>query len=321
MKNSLRLFAASLCLASAPLFAGTATNYSSTAAEETGNAPFGFEFQVEGAYTGEADVERGIRSNRDFETTHAAARVVLTPLTKIGYLRLGASWERYDFDGLDSFIAPIVPGSPFLAEFDSQLPETLQSVTAIIGLDTKFSDSFLVRFEAYPGFYGTEDLDGGTFNAPFILGGSYVYSSDVQFIFGVSVDYERSYPVFPGVGVRWRLSSNLVLNAVMPTPRLEYELSRNFTLYGGASLKGGTYRTDDNFGDTRRDSRLSHAVMTYSEIRTGGGLEWKITPKIKLSRKAATCRIGTSITTAQTSATKTRTARLTVRFRSGLRSS
>ena len=283
MKLSIRLFLASLCLTSVPLFAGPVTDYSSAATTEDTNKSFSFEFSAEGAYIGEADVERSFRENRDFTTTHWNTRIVLAPLTKIGYLRIGASWERWEFDGLDPFIAPISSGSTLVGVFNSQLPDTLQSVTGIIGLDTKFSDSFLVRFEAYPGFYGTDDLGDGTFNVPMILGASYVYSSDVQFIFGVSFDYERSWPVFPGVGVRWRLSSNFVLNAVLPAPRLEWELSRNFTLYAGASLKGSTFRVDEDFGETRRDDRLNHAVLTYSEIRTGGGLEWKITPQIKFS--------------------------------------
>ncbi|HSH39271.1 MAG TPA: DUF6268 family outer membrane beta-barrel protein [Chthoniobacterales bacterium] len=283
MKQSIRLFVAALCLTSVPLFAGTETNYSTTAATQEGNKPFGFEFSIEGAYIGEADVERGVRQNRDFETTYTAARFVLAPLTKVGYLRIGASWERWEFDGLDSFIAPVVPGSAVLARFNSQLPDTLQSVTGIIGLDTKLSDAFLVRFEAYPGFYGTDDLGDGTFNVPMVLGGSYVYSSDLQFIVGVSVNYERDFPVIPGGGIRWRMSSNFVLNAVLPTPRLEWELSRKCMLYVGVNVKGSTFRTEDNFGDTRRDDRLGHAVLTYTEIRTGAGFEFKITPQIKLS--------------------------------------
>jgi hypothetical protein len=283
MKQSIRLFVASLCLTSSPLFAGTGADYSSTATTEETNKPFSFEFSAEGAYIGESDVERSFRRNDDFTTIYSNVRVVFAPLTKVGYLRLGASWERWEFDGFDPFISPIASGSPVLGIFNSQLPETLQSVTGIIGLDTKFSDAFLVRFEAYPGFYGTDDLGDGTFNVPFVLGGSYIYSSDLQFIIGMSVNYERSFPVLPGGGVRWRMSSNFVLNAVLPTPRLEWELSRNFMLYGGADLKGSTFRVDENFGETRRDDRLNHAVLTYTEIRTGGGVEWKITPQIKFS--------------------------------------
>jgi hypothetical protein len=281
MKNSLRLFAASLCLTTAPLFAGPVVETTTAATDETSVLPI--EFILEGAYIGESDVERGFRENRDFTEIYSHARFIYRPLTKVGYLRLGADWERFDFDGFDRFIQPISSGSLILGEFDSQLPETLQSVSAVIGLDTKLSDSFLIRLEAMPGLYGTEDLDSDTFNVPFVLGGSYIYSSDLQFIFGVSVNYERAWAVLPGGGFRWRFASNWVLNAAAPTPRLEFEMSRNLTLYAGADLKGTTVRVDENFGETRRDDRLNNAVLTYTEIRTGGGLDWKITPQMKLS--------------------------------------
>jgi hypothetical protein len=51
-----------------------------------------------------------------------------------------------------------------------QWPTHLQAVNSIVGLDTKFSDSFLIRIEAQPGFYGTtfDHLDGDSFNVPFV---------------------------------------------------------------------------------------------------------------------------------------------------------
>ena len=86
-----------------------------------------------------------------------------------------------------------------------------------------------------------------------ILGGTYIYSSDLQFVLGVSFDYEREQPVLPGGGVRWRLASQWLLDAVLPTPRLDYEVNRNLTIYAGADIKGSTFRVDDNFGNERGD--------------------------------------------------------------------
>ena len=163
-----------------------------------------------------------------------------------------------------------------------EVPSGLQSISAVVGLDTQFSDSILVRFEAQPGLYSGTRFDRGDFHIPFIFGGTYIYSPDLQFVLGVSVDYERSYPVFPGGGVRWRLASQWVLNAVLPTPRLEFEVVKNFTIYGGTDLKGSTFRVGDRFGIDRGNPRLNHAVVTYSEVRTGLGVEWKISPGIKI---------------------------------------
>ena len=73
------------------------------------------------------------------------------------------------------------------------------------------------------------------------------------------------------------------MNAALPTPRLEYELTKNFTLYAGADLKGSTFRVDDRFGFERRNNRLNNAVITYTEVRTGAGFAWKLSPEVKVS--------------------------------------
>ena len=150
----------------------------------------------------------GIEVN-DFDESNVVASFVFTPRISVGVLRFGASYERYSF-GYDH------GGSP--------LPNTLQAANFIVGLDTQFSDSILVRIEAQPGIYGAgmDDLDWDAANVPFVVGGTYIYSPDLQFVLGVGVDVNRKYVVAPGGGIRWKIASQWVLNAVMPTPRLEF---------------------------------------------------------------------------------------------------
>jgi hypothetical protein len=207
----------------------------------------------------------------DFDETDAMFRFILTPRIKVGILRLGAQYERYSF------------GFPH----SSALPDVLQSANLIIGLDTEFSDSFLIRLEAQPGFYGTdESLDGDTFNVPVIIGGTYIVNSGFQIVFGVGFDALRKYPVLPGGGVRWKFAPQWVLNAVAPTPRLEYEVTSNFTLYGGADIRATSYRVDNSFGTVRGNTALNHAALTYEELRTGAGFDWKLSSAIKLTAEA-----------------------------------
>ena len=66
----------------------------------------------------------------------------------------------------------------------------------------------------------------------------------------------------------------------MPTPRLQYEMSRYISLYAGATLKETNYRVDDNFGTSHGIPRLDNAILTYSEVRTGTGFDWKISPMV-----------------------------------------
>lgn len=235
-------------------------------------SPFSFEFQAEGTYVGKGDVQRGERGNlrvEDFDESDARIHFILTPRTAIGILRLGVQTERYSF-GYGS-LAPI--------------PDNLHSTALVLGLDTEFSDSFLIRFEMDPGFYGTDFDDFGrdTFNVPVIIGGTYIFSSNFQIVFGVGIDAFRKYPVLPGGGIRWKFASQWTLNAVAPTPRLEYEPNSNLLFYVGADIRANSYRVEKNFGTLRGDPALNHGAITFEEVRTGGGLDWKLSSAIKLS--------------------------------------
>ena len=176
-------------------------------------------------------------------------------------LRVGFDWERFSF---------ALPNR-------APLPNTLQSLTVAVGFDMQLFESWLVRIEAEPGFYsGSGDFSARDFNVPFVIGGSYIASADLQWIVGVSVDVNRAIPVFPAVGVRWKFADRWVLNAVLPRPRLEYEWSKELTLFGGADLRGSTFRVSRDFGDTHGDARLNRAVVDLTEIRAGVGASWKV---------------------------------------------
>ena len=231
--------------------------------ESLGHVPV--EYTAEDTYVGGGDVQR--RSNksvRDFDENDSILHLVFTPRTKLGVLRLGAEWERFSF-GLPD-------GAP--------LPDTLQSVSLVMGLDMQFSDSIIVRVEGQPGVYDTEfdNLGWDSFNFPFLVGGTYIYSPNLQLVLGVSVDIERKYPVIPVAGIRWKIAPQWLLDAVLPTPRLQFEMSKDVSLYVGANVKQTSYRVDDDFGNANGMPKLNHAILTYSEIRTGGGFDWKISP-------------------------------------------
>jgi len=263
-----RFFLQSLCAASSILFAAAIF-------AEEGN-PEGLrdwflsgEYVAEETYVGSGDVRRNSRKSvRDFDEHDSILHFIITPRIKPGVLRLGAEWERFSF-GLPD-------GAP--------LPDTLQAVNLVIGLDTQLSDSILIRVEAQPGVYNTgfDDLSDD-FNAPFIVGGTYIFSPNLQLVLGVSVNIERKYPVLPAVGIRWKMAPQWVLNAVLPTPRLEFEMNSGLALYAGANLKQTNYRVDYDFGDNTGNTRLNHAVLTYTEVRTGVGIDWKISPVVTLT--------------------------------------
>jgi len=244
--------------------------FSAGATPETSTFSLSGEYLVEGTYVGNGDVVRGPHEVRNFDESDILLRFVLTPRIKLGVLRLGAEWERFSFGF--SGRAP--------------LPDTLQAVSLVLGIDTQLSDSILLRFQAQPGFYGTDHFESQDVNIPFVIGGTYIYSPDLQLVLGIGVDIERKYPVLPGGGVRWKIARQWLLNAVLPTPRLEFQLNKDLTFYAGGTVKETNFRVGDNFGITRGIPRLNQAVLTYGEIRTGAGADWKVSPVITLSAEA-----------------------------------
>jgi opacity protein-like surface antigen len=272
MKTFLRVVAFCFVLTMGKAFAVQVETYSTSSKDVAlveSESAFSFEFNAEDTYAGNGDVERGCLSVRNFHENDARVHFILTPRVAIGILRLGVETERYSFGY--SRTAPI--------------PNDLHSTALVLGLDTEFSDSFLIRIEADPGFYGTDYDDFGrdTFNVPVIIGGTYIFSSNFQVVFGLGFDALRKYPVLPGGGIRWKFASQWTLNAVAPTPRLEYEVNSNFLLYGGADIRATSYRVEKNFGALRGMPELNHAAITYEEVRVGAGLDWKLTSAIKFS--------------------------------------
>jgi hypothetical protein len=274
MKN-LIIFALCLVLTAGNASAVKVETYSTSNKEVAlveSQSSFSFEFDVEATLVGDGDVERGetgLLTINDFHGTQGRIRFILTPMTKIGILRLGLQTERYSFSFGD-----------FAA-----IPDDLHSTAMIIGLDTELSDSLLIRVEAQPGFYGTDFDDFGqdTFNVPFIIGGTYIFSSNFQVVFGIGVDALRRNPVLPGGGIRWKFAPQWTLNAVVPTPRLEYQPNDSLLFFAGADLRSTSYRVEKNFGTLRGNTALNHASITYDEARVGGGLEWKLSTAVKLS--------------------------------------
>jgi len=270
LAGSCGLLASSLIATSSIAGENSSQEISAGNTSETSTFSFSGEFAVEETYVGNGDVQRGPHVVSDFYESDTLLRFVLTPRIKPGVLRLGAEWERFSF-GFSNHAA---------------LPDTLQALSLVIGLDTQLSDSILLRFQAQPGFYGTDDFESQDVNVPFVIGGTYIYNPNLQFVLGIGVDVERKYPVLPGGGVRWKIAGQWVLNAVLPRPRLEYQLNKDLTLYAGGTFKEANFRVGDDFGSTRGIPRLNQAVLTYGEIRIGAGADWKVSPVMTLSAEA-----------------------------------
>jgi hypothetical protein len=235
-------------------------------------SPLSWESQFRFSIVGDAEFTDGSDRGDDVNSLDFRLRAVASrPAGSNLLLRLGADFEQIRFDA---------PVSAFI-------PDELQMASLVLGADIQAGEAWIIRLEVQPGFYsGGTSLRSEDFNVPITLGASYFVSADLQLVGGVSIDVNRKYPVLPGVGLRWKVASEWVLNAILPNPRLEYTVNDSVLLYAGADLRFGTFRTEGDFGSARYDSSLNDAVVDYTQIRTGLGASWKVSPAATIEFEA-----------------------------------
>jgi hypothetical protein len=230
------------------------------------------ELDAQYGYVGDATT-RGAGLNAGSVDEHNAyVKYVVSPqINKNLLLRFGCEWDRLTFGVPD--------GAP--------VPHVLQQATAVLGLDYQVADQWLARLEVEPGIYSDfQDISWRDFDAPVILAGIYLADADLQYMFGLRVDGRTEYPVLPVAGVRWKFADEWTLNAMLPNPRLEYELNEKLLLYAGAGIEAGTFAVGENFGSDRGEPKLNGAIVDFLEFRVGAGCSWKITPRITLEAEA-----------------------------------
>jgi hypothetical protein len=227
------------------------------------NLKLSYEFDGETSFVGKARTNFGAGDTGGVSELQTDERLIVSPQAGDGPLyRFGLAYQSYNFGF--SKAAP--------------LPDILQAGNLILDADFTIFNSVLIQLEADPGFYGDgRDTGFRDFNVPFTIGGSYITGADLQWVGGVSLDFDRQIPVIPAIGLRWAVNDNWVIDAILPTPRLEYDWSKELTLYLGGDFDDGTYRVDHGLGVALGRPRLSNAVVEYDEIRLGAGVNWKAT--------------------------------------------
>ena len=244
-----------------------------------------FSHEVETSYSASAAARSNVSPRRDADVSEQNTHfqyVLSYAVPDRPILRFGVGYDRYDF----GFAGP------------GFIPSALQSLNLIAGVDLKVSD-VLIRIEAQPGWYGdNRSLDSNDFNVPIVIGGSYLVSADFQWVAGIYINPNSSYPVWGGAGFRWKMSDRWVLNAVPPNPRIEYKATDDLTLYAGGQYIMSTFRVNQNFGNGGGGGggfgnggfgggrgfgrNYGNALVDYTEIRAGAGASWKLCPKSTL---------------------------------------
>ncbi len=216
------------------------------------------EISASAAYVGSSDFERGNGKFGDqsaFESAfYAAHRFALSDQW---YLKLGASYHRFDFSTSD---APV--------------DTTLQGVAAVVGLEYVVNGEVGLFISSSPGFYFSDDITSRAFDIPTNAAFAYEFVDNRAYlILGVSYAGMREYPVLPLVGLLWKINSQWTLKAYLPEPRLIYQPTKKLAFWAGGELAGGSFRTSEHSGGP---DRIDHAVVDYSEYRGGGGVTYAV---------------------------------------------
>jgi uncharacterized protein DUF6268 len=231
-------------------------------------SPFSYELEGESAFVGTGTAKQGSKNVGDItEISGSAGLVVSRQIRDVALFRLGVQWQGYSFDP--------DPNAP--------IPDSIQGVNLVIGADWQVSPAVLLRIDALPGLYGNfRNVSFKDFNVPFEIGGSYFVSPDLIFTAGILVDVNSDFPVFPAIGVHWKIGSKWVIEGLAPRPQLQYLLSDKVTLFAGADLRETTFRMDEHFGQSRGIPKLDNAILEYTEVRACAGFTWKLSKSVSL---------------------------------------
>ena len=238
-------------------------------------SPFSYQLPGDAAFIGRGSVDLGSKTVGVFkEITSSASFVMSNQISNAFILRLGLDWERFAFDTSNRL---------------TPLPTSVDTLAAVIGADIQLTSALIVRVEAAPGIYGSvNDVSGRDFDVPVRIGASYFESANLIYTAGLSIDVNANWPVIPAVGVYWKVSDQWVINGVAPRPQIRYILSNKATLFAGADLQTDVFRVDDQFGSSRGNPKLNHALMDFWEVRGGAGFIWNLTDTVKLELEGGT---------------------------------
>lgn len=212
-------------------------------------------FSLESGYVFESDLNHGGSFGKQYAWQNEFEYAHRILLNGHWYLRLGVSYDRFDFGHTD---APV--------------PVHLQSVAGVIGIEYMHEDDVGAFLYAKPGIYTEEHIGISSFDAPITIGRIFVVQEDKLYVLvGAQASFLRGgYPVFPFAGVIWMPCDNWRLMMVPPTPRLIYSPTKKLEFWLGGEIVGGAFRTDDD--PTIRPKKLSGAQVDYEDYRAGVGL-------------------------------------------------
>lgn len=204
---------------------------------------------------------RGGGVNYGRSRTLTAGFSVLTPLMDTGRAMwdTGFEWKRMEFS------YHVEPGSP----------GALQMMNVPLGASWELGEVTTLGVQIKPGIYSDNyDLGLSDVNVPTGIRLFHEHHPDLLWMIGLQFDPWHEIPVIPDIGFRWRFWYDFVLDARLPNPRLEYDLSDRWTTFAGFEWRGGTYRVSRNIVAGGGLPGTDNSTLTYRDLRVGGGFRF-----------------------------------------------
>ena len=210
--------------------------------------------EFESSYVFESDLHRSGSFGDQYAIQNSFSYAHRFYLRDPIYLHLGVAYDRFDFGST---------GAP--------VPDHLQSLAAVIGVDYMHNNDVGAFIQFKPGFYTENDFDDAAFDVPITLGRIFVLQQDRLYLFaGANAAFLRGrWPVIPIAGLIWMPNDQWKVMAMLPEPRVIYSPSDHWDFWVGGELTGGSFRTDRD--DAIVPTKLNGAQVDYSEYRVGGG--------------------------------------------------
>ncbi len=240
-----------------------------TTTEKTEEAVPGDFFQINSGYVFESDLNHGGSFGKQSELQNEFEYGHRLRITGNLFLHLGLSYDRYDFG---STAAPV--------------PNHLQSMAGVIGVDYMQGSDVGAFFQLRPGFYTQSDVGISSFDVPITLGRIFVVKEKKFYVFGGAyASFLRGgSPVLPLAGIIWIPSDNVRLLGLLPTPRLIYSPTKKIDLWVGGELVGGSFRTDRN--DSIQPAKLNGTTVNFSDYRAAVGFVYTVSDAFKFDLDA-----------------------------------
>lgn len=166
------------------------------------------------------------------------------------------------------------------------VPENIHTLQFGTGLSYRPNERWVFMALVSPTLYKFSDLGRNDMGVSGGVTAMCNYSPSLKLMFGVVFSPDSNLKVLPMAGLDWSINDKLDLRLMFPKPRLIYTPNDDWSFHVGADLNMATFRTSDSLGTSIGLPQYNDALGTYSDIRIGTGLGYRISKNLSVEADA-----------------------------------